>query len=167
MKFLISLFALTIFNSCSSIKELRGVPSQTSRQDLKLSAEYVSDFSQENYHFINLYFLNLAEAWLRLKQVRVVTVKNTDNFYVISGNDLEMWLKSMQLDFELKKLNLILPPKEEALEGELTLPGRLQTKRWLLLQTPKKNKLEGLSLEVIFLNSEVKVYDIELKGTSL
>jgi hypothetical protein len=166
MKYLV--FFLLVFSiSCSSVKELRGVKTDTGREDLKLSAEYRQELSQENYHFIDLYFLNLSEDWQRLKQVRVVGVNNSEIFHSILGSDLDLWLKSMKLDFELKKMNQLMPLREEALEGELTLPARLQTKRWLLLQTPKKNLLEGFSLEVIFLNSEVKVYPIAVKGVSL
>lgn len=186
LKILAWLLVLSLYG-CSSVKPMRGnegIPlSGEIKPEVKISARYDKDLSQESYHLIEVYFLNLQDHWQRIKKVRVVELPGIEEFHVIQDNDLVTWKKSMLLDFNLKveeakkkkivspspeiKERLIGLSSENALFAELSLPGKLQVERWVLIQTPGKQKINEMIIEVTFIDSVVTKYRLLVEGTSI
>jgi hypothetical protein len=154
-----------------------------SKTDVKISALYDQDLSQESYHLIRIYFLNLNDQWLRIKSIHVVEVPGIEDFHFIKDQDLATWKKSMLLDFDLKveaamKEKKELPPpivKEKlqqldlnySLFEPLSLPGKLQVESWTLLQTPGMVELKEIIIEVTYIDSSVVKYKLLVSGVSL
>ncbi|MCM2349668.1 MAG: hypothetical protein NDI69_06585 [Bacteriovoracaceae bacterium] len=59
-----------ILAGCASVKSMRGQEAQLmngpAKTDVKISAIYDSELSQEGYHLIRIYFLNMADHWQRI-----------------------------------------------------------------------------------------------------
>jgi len=151
------------------------------RSEVKISARYDKELSQESYHLIEVYFLNQQDHWQRIKKVQVIEVSGIDEFHVIQDHDLETWKKSMLLDFDLKtdeaikkkvsppslkiKERLIKLSSENALFSPLSLPGKLQVERWALIQTPGKQRINEMIIEVTYVDSVVTKYKLKVEGT--
>ncbi|HXH32701.1 MAG TPA: hypothetical protein VNJ01_18020 [Bacteriovoracaceae bacterium] len=177
------LLLLLTLAGCASVKSMRGTGARhlsgELKPELKISATYERDLSQEGYHLVKLYFLNLGERWQRIKSVNVTQALGSADFHVIRDQDLLAWKKSMVLDQELKrdqaKKEKKSPPApeilrylndlslENVLPGPLSLPGKLQAQRWLLIQTPGRDKLKAISIELTFIDSSVVKYLLPLE----
>ena len=166
---------------------MRGVEAEQisgeKRPEISISATYDKELSQENYHLVEVYFLNNNEDWQRIKKVQIVEVPGVEEFHVIEENDLNAWKKSMLLDYQLKKekavkdktelpspeievkLSNLIP--ENSISAPLSLPGKLQVGRWALIQTPRKNKIKNIFLEITFIDSAVVKYKLNIEGKSL
>ncbi|MCM2349667.1 MAG: hypothetical protein NDI69_06580 [Bacteriovoracaceae bacterium] len=89
----------------------------------------------------------------------------------------------MRLDYELKvekaKRDKTEPPKkdikaelskltkENFLLSLLSLPGKLQSERWVLIQTPGKSKIREMVLRLVYVDSTEVVYKLFVEGNSL
>jgi hypothetical protein len=149
------------------------------RSKLQLSARYQPDFSQEGYHFIELYFLNMDDRWERILAIEVLEVSGAEDFHHIHGQDLESWRRGMMLDEELKAEEAKRAGKslDEAnlrvlrnldtstsLSTPLALPSKLQTERWLLLQVRGTKTIKSFKLAVTLMDSSRLVYDVPIAG---
>ncbi len=176
-----------ILAGCASVKSMRGQEAQLmngpAKPGVKISAVYDSELSQEGYHLIRIYFLNMADHWQRIKNIQVSEVSSLDDFHLISGGDFKTWKQSMGLDYELKvekaKRDKTDPPKkdikaelskltkENFLLSPLSLPGKLQSERWVLIQTPGKTKIREVVLRLNYVDSTEVVYKLFVEGHSL
>lgn len=169
------------------MKPMRGTEGQQLEGKLKdevtISVLYDKELSQERYHVVHVYFRNNHFDWIRIKKVQIVEVTGVDNFHVIQDEDLKSWKKSMLLDLDLKEEAAVKEKQaapspylrkrlknlnqENSLYSQLSLPGKLQTERWVLLQTPSTEILKEIVLEVSFIDSTVAKYKLPVEGKSL
>jgi hypothetical protein len=169
------------------MKPMRGTEGQQlegeKKTEVTISALYDKELSQDRYHVINIYFRNNEFDWIRVKKTQILEVLGSDHFHIIQDKDLETWKKSMLLDFDLKdevakneKKPLVSPElrkrlknltQSNSLYAQLSLPGKLQTERWVLIQTPSNDRIKDLVLEVTFIDSTVAKYKLPVEGASL
>jgi hypothetical protein len=183
----ILLILVLVIGGCASMKPMRGSEGQhlegEKKPEVTISALYDNDLSQNRYHVINVYFRNNEFNWIRIKKVQIMEVPGAENFHVIQDEDLNTWKKSMLLDYDLKseaakkekkpapsselKKRLNSLNQENSLYAQLSLPGQLQTERWVLIQTPEKDQIQDIVLEVTFIDSSVAKYKLHVEGKSL
>ncbi len=182
-----NLLLALFLTGCASVKSMRGeealLVKGTAKPEVKISALYDSDLSQEGYHLIRIYFLNLADHWQRIKNIEVLDVLGIEDFHLISGGDFKTWKESMSLDHDLKiekaktdkgelpikdiKMELSKLTDKNFLLSPLSLPSKLQSERWVLLQTPEKSKIREIILKITFIDSSEVIYKLIVEGRSL
>ncbi len=176
MKYLNTLIFLIIIGCSSSSKMMIGKEAEFLTGDqvenLKLTAELDKLISIEKYRLINIYLRNLNVSWLRIKNTEILEVSNGDRFHVILGNDLDTWLKSINLDYELKKKEYAERKEEfptlknydvkDHIYKKFSVPSQLQTNKWVLLQL-KSSKLTWVKIKLHFIDGSKQIYKVNIK----
>lgn len=173
---------------------LTGCGSSMKKADMRgnmasfLNGDVVSNFhvsshrdeslSKGQYELVKVYFQNTNEFWLRVKSVEVISVDQVDSYNVIIGSDVKTWLKSMQLQLELKReeakkkklkwdsssQNELAGLKEEDyLYNSFSIPSGLQSEKWLLFQVPEKKRIKSFTVKVELIDTSSQTYKVELK----
>lgn len=174
MKSIVLLFFLY---SCASV--VRDMPGETATslnkpiENLNVSGQVDKQISIGNYRLINLFFHNDNDDWLR---VLYFDVLNQSGFNVILPMDLTAWMKSVKLNRKLqiqkdKKEKLkkrYLPLNDYKVEdyviGNFSMPSKLKTQKWLLIQVLDKKKLpKKLSFLMRLNTGQSSTYEVELK----
>lgn len=141
-------------------------------ENLKITAEVDKQISVEKYRLVNIYFRNLNDNWLRVKNVEVLELSNKSHFNVILGNDLNTWLNSLELDHKLKKEdakkeNKTVPSLREYdvkdhLYNRFAIPAQLQTNKWVLVQITK-SPIQWFKLKLSFIDGTKQIYKVNVK----
>lgn len=119
MKFLLLAVLITVVSCASTHPGRMGDEIHKQKQEeLLVSAELVSDYSDPTLSFINVTMENTSDSWIRIKSAEFSCGEEcNDKVNVIVGNDLITWAKSKKEKMAIDEYNA------ELLRGGLTVGG--------------------------------------------
>ena len=137
----------------------------------KVSSQVDEASSLENYKLVNIYFRNLGQHWLRVKNIEIIEVEKDLGFSVLAENDVNTYLRSLRHNHKLlvenaKEGETVEPLNAYEFGDYLTkpfaIPSGLQTPKWVILLL-KNPKAQWLKMKIKFIDTYEQVYQLRIK----
>lgn len=107
MKQVLSLFLALNLAACASVHKARtAVPNEANGLPLKITAQEITEYTDEYHTMIDITFENTGDRWLHVDETAVdFTNKSNVEHNIIVGKDLIAWAESYRIKESVKNYN--------------------------------------------------------------